>query len=117
MRRHKYNAVRTEYNGKSYPSKGEARFAENLDLRLKCNDIEYWTSQVRIQLGPDFSTHVDFMAYKGGEFRFYEYKGRETPRFRKIRKLWKKYIPFPLYIVTAAGSGGFGIEKLEGKTA
>ena len=111
MRKHKYNAKRTKYNGRTYDSKAEAEYAMNLDWKLKAGDIHYWTPQVRFQLGPDFETRVDFMVCivdksDGQQYwEAHEVKGRETPQFKRVRKLWDKYVPMTLVIAKKKNSG------------
>jgi hypothetical protein len=68
-----------------------------------------WWRQVKIPLGPDFSTRVDFIVAEiytsqhiaGPLVTFYaaEVKGKETREFAKVRKLWPKYVRYPLHIV------------------
>ena len=45
-RQHKFRAVRTIYNGVSYPSKAEARRAEALDLLWAADEIDFWFGQI-----------------------------------------------------------------------
>jgi hypothetical protein len=103
-REHKYHAQATEYDGVRYDSKAEATRAEELDLLLRRGvqgygyGIQMWVRQVGIRLGPDFATRVDFLVIGHGEHHCEEIKGFETPAFRTVRRLWKKYGPCPLAI-------------------
>lgn len=102
---HKYKAVQTEYDGVKYPSKAEAAHAILLDALLKDNEINWWLRQVPVRLGPDTVFRVDFLVaghpatMETLEVWAEDVKGVETPAFRKIRKLWMKYGPFPLHII------------------
>jgi len=108
----KYKAIRTQHGGRVYDSKAEADYARRLDEWREEGLVEWVLPQVTIPLGPDFSTRVDFLVEHLGQPRLVlgketsrteviavEVKGYETPRFRKIKKLWRKYGPFPLWVV------------------
>lgn len=111
----KYGAVKTEYRGVKYDSKAEARYAMRLDLLVRANEIHSWQRQVTIQLGPDFTTKVDFLVFtKYGAVEAHEVKGVETPRFRDVRRLWAKYGPCTLVIVKGSDDR-FKYERLEGR--
>lgn len=113
-------AKRTEYNGVKYDSKAEAHYAANLDIEVAAGTVSLWLRQVTVPLGPDFRTRVDFvvimpiwMAHFPNEnqrVKFVEVKGVETREFRKVRKLWSKYVPFPLHIIKRDK-----VEVIEGK--
>jgi hypothetical protein len=95
---HKYRAIRTEYNGVSYPSKWEAECAKRLDLDP---DVYCWFRQVKVPLGPDFSTVVDFLVVSSVRMSppyFVEAKGPMTNRFRHVCRLWPKYAKLSLVI-------------------
>ena len=49
-RLNKYGAIKQVYNGISYHSKLEARYAQELDLRVKAKDILKWERQVKIEI-------------------------------------------------------------------
>ena len=102
----KYRARKTEYKGVLYDSKAEADYAAELDALKFKGEVAWWLRQVKIPLGLDFSTRVDFLvAIKNHSMdstvlHVYavEVKGVETREFAKIRKLWTKYSPFDLHI-------------------
>ena len=106
----KYHAKPTVYNGVRYDSKAEARYAGMLDdSKAAGGPVWEWWRQVKIPLGPDFSTRVDFLVAEiytsqhiAGPlvtFHAVEVKGKETREFVKVRKLWPKYVRYPLHIV------------------
>lgn len=99
-RRNKYNANPTVYRGWRFDSKAEAEYAKILDA-LKGNlHVLWWLRQVPIDLNEDDRYKVDFLVcYDDGTLEAVEVKGMETDRFRRIRRLWLKYGPFPLKIV------------------
>ncbi|MCO6438967.1 MAG: DUF1064 domain-containing protein [Phycisphaerae bacterium] len=106
--RHKFNAQRTEYRGFTYDSKAEALRAMELDALQRGGHIAGWLRQVRIPLGPDFSTMIDFLVFAWDGDSPYprawceEVKGVETPAFRKVRQLWPKYSALEMRIYKAA---------------
>jgi len=133
----KYKNKKTEYNGVIYDSDQEAQRAMVLDGLKADGEVAWWLRQVWIQLGPDHRTRLDFQvakpAYIKAEWKNAhdadgeslietasdlgavcvhgeDVKGAETPAFKKTRKLWKKYGPFPLYVVKTKGT-----EIIEGK--
>lgn len=59
----KHNAQRTEFNGRTYDSKKEARIASEMELRRRGNDILSVIPQVSIPLAPQAKPRfrIDFM--------------------------------------------------------
>jgi len=94
----KYGAIRTTFNGVTYDSKGEAGLAQKFELERLAGEIDEVKRQVKIPL--DVLTYnVDFvLIMPDGSIRYAEFKGKETQRFRDIRKMWKKYGPGDLEI-------------------
>ncbi len=83
---HKYHAVRTEYNGKSYPSRKEAQHAQDNDLKIKAGYLTFFLEQVPIRLIPSSTIYrVDFVEFNLVanthlyEVAFVETKGYKTP--------------------------------------
>jgi hypothetical protein len=81
--KNKYSAKGTEYNGKWYHSKKEARYAEQLDWMLKAGEIQSWKGQHKIELkvnGQHITNYyMDFIVTdKHGGIEFHEVKGFET---------------------------------------
>ncbi len=95
----KYRSKRTFYNGIWYDSKDEAEYAEKLEDRVKRNFLSWWLRQVKVPLGPDDSLRVDFLVPSVCDVYAVEVKGFETKDFKRKKKLWKKYGPFPLCVV------------------
>jgi hypothetical protein len=110
----KYGAVRTEYAGEVYDSRGEAEHARRLDLLKAAGAITDWrrgepwtllespTGRKRdgISYTPDY--HVWTPA---GGFYVLDFKGVLTREFRLKAKLWKAVYPtIPLVVVKADGT-------------
>jgi hypothetical protein len=103
-KRNKFGAVRTQYNGRTYDSKVEARYAVKLDLLKSAGEIRSWIAQPTFKLGEDFTYRADFeVEEQSGKRHVVDVKGHETPRFRDVRRLWAKYGHCPLWIVKEQG--------------
>lgn len=103
----KYDNIWTEYNGKKYQSKAEARRAEELDTMLKHGVILSWTPQPKYTLGcPENVYRADFeVRYADGTIEAQDVKGMRTPVFNHHVKLWRAYGPHTLAIITARPKG------------
>lgn len=102
MRRakHKFRAVRTEHNGRSYASKAEARYAQFLDREKAEGRVLFWLSQVPIQLPGKTRYVVDFQVFTAdGEVRFVDVKGVETETFRLKKRQVEDIYPITIEVV------------------
>jgi len=107
--RNKYNAVRTEYNGKVYDSKREAEYAQELDLLKRAGEIKDWIPQYKIDLevyGQKLWTYkVDFKIINNdGSIELHEVKGKENRDWKHTWKLLgviynKKYPKITLKVI------------------
>lgn len=114
-RAHKYGAVRTEYGGRSYPSKAQADYAAELDQAAKLGAIRSWEPEVTIRLVGQVRYRADARVVDAdGSVFLVDVKGAETSRFRIVRQLWPNYGPCPLHIVRRT-RGGWKREIIEGK--
>jgi hypothetical protein len=115
----KYHAKPTEYNGVRYASKAEAKRAAELDLLKKNGDIIEWIGQPKFRLGVPENVYVaDFLVVApipitipGYRETIQEHdtwvedvKGKETPKFKHNKKLWKRYGRLPLHIISRSGT-------------
>lgn len=88
----KYSAKGRDYNGRWYDSNKEAKYAEELDWRLKSGDIKEWKSQVKISLDVN-GVHIanyycDFrVVTKDGTIQYHEVKGMVLPLWQMKWKL------------------------------
>ncbi len=86
----KYNAVRTEVDGLSFPSKLEGAVYCLLKLDQEIEKIErqqtVYLSSAKISFKVDFK-----LTYKDGIIKYAEAKGIVTDRFSILRKLWIFY--------------------------
>lgn len=80
VKRAKYHNHSQIYNNIAYDSKLEARYAVELDYRLRSKDIKGWERQIKLDLKIN-GTHItnyyiDFIVeHKDGHFEFVEIKG------------------------------------------
>lgn len=92
----KFGAKATEYNGRKYPSKFEAKTAADLDLRVRAGDIIKWEAQFKCEIWA-YNRHgekacmvshkVDFRTHNNdGSFTLLEAKGVETADYKMRRK-------------------------------
>ena len=90
----KYKNVPRDYGGGvTYHSTKEARYARDLEVRIRAGEILGWERQVKVELYA-YGTHicdyyVDFLvSYPNGEKEYVEVKGFSTPAFRLKWKLF-----------------------------
>jgi hypothetical protein len=107
-KRTKWGNVRTKYNGATYDSKGEAEFAQRLDLLKEAGAIHDWRRGKdwllleppnEIKYRPDFEVWVT-----PDDFRLIDFKGALTDVFELKAKLFKaRYPDTPLWLAFADG--------------
>ena len=103
--RPKYGNVRQSYGGHQYDSKGEAGYAQDLDLMVKAGEIKSYERQVSFDLhgvnGGKVCVHrVDFLVLTNeGKQEVHEYKGFATAVWDLKRKLFEDEYPEIEYIV------------------
>lgn len=83
----KYGNIKKIFNNRSYHSKKEARYAQELDLRVKAHDIKSWKPQVKIKLESNgyfiCNYYIDFeIEHNDGLVEYVEVKGFETEVWR-----------------------------------
>ena len=113
---------RRTYKGVVYDSRAEARRAAELDLLMtgKGPTLIAIIRQVRIPLGDDFASRVDFVVVRRltderGQIPWIqveEVKGKETTDFRRVRELWPKYGPCVMRILKERPGYGWDVEEL-----
>ena len=97
-RKNKYNAKGTEYGGKWYHSAKEAKYAEDLDWRVKAGEIEKWSGQFKLRLFMDdhflCNYYMDFKEWHtNGDIVYTEVKGFETELWRLKWKITEALWP------------------------
>ncbi|MBP3409423.1 MAG: DUF1064 domain-containing protein [Clostridia bacterium] len=85
-RRNKYNARRTEYNGRVYDSAHEAETAQQMDFRLKAGDIRGWIPQVEFALPGGVKYRADFVVLRNdGRYDVVDAKSDATRKDKTYR--------------------------------
>ena len=100
------------WNGRTYGSKAEMRYAQQLDVLLRAGEILDYVEQPRRCLGVPENVYVpDFLVIPSeGRPYYVDVKGHETAKFKRDVKLWASYGHLPLHVVKARGSR-FAIHK------
>lgn len=94
LKKNKYSAKTTQYNGRTYHSKKEAGYAENLHYRLLTHELVEVIPQFKIDLKVNgvhiTNYYVDFKVItKNGTVEFHEVKGFETAEWQMKWKLFQ----------------------------
>lgn len=102
-KKNKYGARKTEYNGVLYDSKGEAEHAEKLDERRWLGEIDWWHPKPgSFRLGcKENIFRPDFLVVGEANIWVEEFKGRETAKWRKDKRLWQAYGPCKMMVYRA----------------
>lgn len=102
----KYGAKKVTVDGRTYDSKAEARYCENLILREKAGEIGGLEFQKRFQvLGPKgelictYIADAAFWDHKEDRFRVVDIKGVVTPVFRLKSKLVRAFLGINVEVV------------------
>lgn len=98
---------RRTFDGKTYASRAEMLYAQELDMRLRAGDLIEVVEQPRLSLGVRENVYVpDFLIVPAERDRPYyvDVKGVETPAFKRNKKLWARYGRLDLHIVKYKGS-------------
>jgi hypothetical protein len=104
--RHKFGAVRTDVNGRTYSSKLEASYAARLHAERAAGLILGWLEQVPLHLPGKTKYVLDFLVFTAdGEVRAVECKGMETAVYKVKRRLVEEAFPWmPIEVVKAEKS-------------
>lgn len=123
-KRAKYHNVASEYNGVTYHSALEARYAAELDWLVKGKQIKGWDRQVKLELhvnGMRVTNYwIDFVVrHNDGSREFVEVKGYETPewtlKWRILEATFEDFREHPddrLTVVKQSSWGRKPVEKL-----
>ena len=98
--KHKFNAVRTEFDGIKFDSKKEAAYYEQLKIRQKIGEIIFFLRQVPFHLPGGVTYRVDFQEFHtDGSIRFVDVKGMLTKDFIMKKKMVENLYPVEIEIV------------------
>lgn len=97
---HKFKAVRVEVDGLKFDSKLEARYYQELKIRVAAGEVSYFLRQVPIHLPGGVKYVVDFLVFfPDGSHEFVDTKGFETPEFKTKKKLVEALYPIQIKVV------------------
>ncbi len=102
---HKYHARRTEFNGRVYPSKLQAKCAADIELLRRCGDVTKVEEEVTFKLFGMNGTHIcnhriDFhLQMRDGSIQAWEAKGVRTRDWAIKRKLFEDNFPHIKYVL------------------
>lgn len=119
MARNKYRVAPPEqrhWNGKTYDSKAEMRRAVELHALLDVGHFAEIVEQPKLSLGVRENVYrPDFLLIPVDGHPYYEdVKGQETAKFKRDKKLWRRYGRLPLHVVMSRGSRFETVEVVEG---
>lgn len=117
MRNHKYKISPPEerkYLGRTFGSKAEMRYCQNLQLLVEGNALEDYVCQPKVWLGVPENIYVpDFLVIPKEELPYYvDVKGMETQKFKRDKKLWASYGRLPLVIVKESSPAKFKTKEV-----
>jgi hypothetical protein len=104
----KYHAKKTEYNGETYDSIGEANLARDIDLLIRVGEVKEVERQHIYHLrglnGHIVGRHkVDFVVtFKDGHTEIWEFKGCIVRDFTIRKKLFEDNYPDIPYVVSGS---------------
>lgn len=104
----KYHAKKTEYEGITYDSKGEASLARDIDLLIRCGQVKSVSRQEVFKLkglnGHVVGRHkVDFVVtFNDGHREVWEFKGMIVRDFTIRKKLFEDNYPDIPYVVSGS---------------
>lgn len=116
-------AKRTDADGIVYDSALEMKRAVELKGMKMTGEITDYIHHVRVRLG-DLVYETDFLVIVRVEVSewdslkpvyhvwFEDTKGAETREFKRVRKLWSKYMKLPLIILKRSRGGGWERETV-----
>lgn len=98
-KRNKYGAQATVVDGIRFDSKREARYYEQLKLRVESGEVRFFLRQVPLHLPGGTRLVIDFLEFLAdGTQRFVDVKGRETPAFKIKRREIEAIYPIRIFL-------------------
>ena len=97
---HKFKAVPTVSDGIRFDSKKEARYYDELKLRMIGGEIVFFLRQVPFHLPGGVRYVVDFQEFHAdGTVHFVDVKGMETAEFKMKKKIVEATYPITIEVV------------------
>lgn len=122
MARTKYKvspASERQYLGRTFGSKAEMQYCQMLETDVSMGEIRAYICQPRLWLGVPENVYIpDFLVIpweKLGQAPWVvDVKGVETAKFKRDKKLWKKYAALDLHVVKKKGTRFVTTEVIHG---
>lgn len=93
--RHKFNAVKIQYDGFKFPSKKEGKYYLDLKLRVKSGEVVGFFRQTALHFPGNIKYVMDFFVFHSdGTCEAIEVKGYETKEWKIKQKLIKQHYPW-----------------------
>lgn len=100
FKKSKYNAVIVERDGYKFDSKKEAKYFDELLLRVKAKEVLFFLRQVPFHLPGKVVYRLDFLEFHpDGSVHFVEVKGFDTPMGKLKRKQTEELYPVKIEVV------------------
>lgn len=97
IRRHKFNAVKTELDGINFDSKKEAKYYIELKLRIKSGEVIFFLRQVPFDLPGKVKYRIDFQEFHSdGTVHFIDVKGKKTDMYIAKKKMVEALYPIKI---------------------
>ena len=94
---HKFRAVQTIRDGMKFASKKEARYYDELKLKVKAGYVFFFLRQVPFHLPGNVKYVVDFQVFnRDGTVSFIDVKGVKTKEFIRNKKLVEALYPIKI---------------------
>ena len=97
IRKHKFNAVKTELDGINFDSKKEAKYYTELKLRMKAGEVVFFLRQVPLDLPGKVKYRIDFQEFHSdGTVHFIDVKGKKTDMYIAKKKMVEALYPIEI---------------------
>ena len=94
VHRHKYKAKKTVSDGIKFDSKKEAKYYDELKLRVMAGEVVFFLRQVPFHLPGSVTYRVDFQEFhSNGEVHFIDVKGFRTAGYIAKKKMVEDLYP------------------------
>ncbi len=92
--RHKYNAKRAERDGIKFDSTKEARYYDELQLRVKAGEVLFFLRQVPFHLPGGVKLIIDFVEFwSNGTVHIVDVKGAKTEQYQAKKRMVEALYP------------------------
>jgi predicted nuclease of restriction endonuclease-like RecB superfamily len=111
-------AADRRWEGRTYGSKAEMQYAQQLWQLRKMGEIVEYIEQPRLWLGVPENVYIPdfFVVSECGVCWYVDVKGMETQKFKRDKKLWRAYGRHSLHLVKKSGKGFKVYETIDSPT-